>query len=482
MLIILLVLFFRSIVIDSYCHHSFRNFQIIQSNLFHNLTFQQNQSITIQLINVSIIDSGTFSKAFNLPQNSNLSIEIGSSSIILKSNAFNHIKIDHLRFSNINNFNGRPVFDTNCFGNNLEINKLIFEQCGLTGFSNSIPQAANVNHLTIINSPALTQLTNKNLPSFLSTIKSLEISNTGLQIINTGTFQAWSLVLEELSITNNSNLEIFPSHITEGVLMKLNKLDLSYNSIKFLDRDYDWHAYSYAKELLLKDQSLDLFLKTNILSQLPLLEIIDFSQGFITEDENENLIRNYFPTLINLNSIDISYTNLTENMIIDLLTKISQTTNRFVDIHLHGHLLSDHRFCSYFIVFKNAPNLLNLQLDESHECNCVIDLFFREKLPSNGLQPLCLLNSSRTQCDILAKLSVSKCPQNSRRSNTDDHTGNYAFGGLVAGLTILVLVLLSLGVTTVYRIRRRRRSTDLTMEEPIENPLDAIIEERLQNS
>ena len=34
-------------------------------------------------------------------------------------------------------------------------------------------------------------------------------------------------------------------------------------------------------------------------------------------------------------------------------------------------------FCSYFTIFKNAPNLLNLQLDETHECNCVIDLFYR---------------------------------------------------------------------------------------------------------
>jgi hypothetical protein len=377
------------------------------------------------------------------------------------------------------------VFDTNCFGDNLEIKELIFEQCSLTGFSSTSTKVAIVKHLTIINSFTLTQLTNKNLPSFLSTTKSLKISNTGLQMINISTFQAWSLILEELSIINNSNLEILPSHITEGVLMKLNKLDLSYNSIKYLDKDYDWHAYSYTKKLLLKNQSLDLFLKTNILLQLSLLEIIDFSHGFIKE-ENEDLIRNYFPILINLNSIDISYTNLTENMMIDLLTKLSQTTNHFVDIYLHGHVLSDEHFCSYFTIFKNAPNLLNLQLDEFHECNCVIDLFFREKLSSTetttDLQPSCLLNSSRTQCDILMQLSRSKCLQNSRQSNTDDRTGNYAFGGLVAGLTILVLVLLSLGATAVYRIRRRRRNTDLTMEEPIENPLDAIIEEHLQKS
>jgi hypothetical protein len=112
------------------------------------------------------------------------------------------------------------MFDTNCFEDNLEIKELIFEQCGLTGFSSTSTKVAIVKHLTIINSPTLMQLINKNLPSFLSTTKSLKISNTGLQMINISTFQAWSLILEELSITNNSNLEILPSHITEGVLMK----------------------------------------------------------------------------------------------------------------------------------------------------------------------------------------------------------------------------------------------------------------------
>ncbi|CAF5089289.1 unnamed protein product, partial [Rotaria socialis] len=63
--------------------------------------------------------------------------------------------------------------------------------------------------------PKLTQLTDKSLPSFLSTSKSLEISNTNLQMINAHTFQAWSLILEELIITNNSNLETFPSIIIQ---------------------------------------------------------------------------------------------------------------------------------------------------------------------------------------------------------------------------------------------------------------------------
>jgi hypothetical protein len=68
----------------------------------------------------------------------------------LKSNVFNQIKIDRLRFSNVNYFNGQSVFDTNCFGDNLEIKELIFEQCSLTGFSSTSTKVAIVKHLTII--------------------------------------------------------------------------------------------------------------------------------------------------------------------------------------------------------------------------------------------------------------------------------------------------------------------------------------------
>ena len=478
MLLLLAFVFFSlSIAIDrqtplcqwnnqSMMKYSFRNLGEIQANIFQNLTFRENQSLSIELMNISVIDSGTFSKSFNLPHSSNLSIEIeqanNSAGMTLKSNAFHHIRIDRLRFANVNRFNGQSVFETTCFGGHLQINELIFDQCGLTGFANNIGKAVNVNHLAIINSPALIQLTEQNLPSFLSSTKSLRISNTALKSISTHTFQAWSLILEELIITNNSNLEIFPSHITAGILMKLNKLDLSDNPIKLLEKDYNWHAYSYTKELLLRNQQLDLFLKTNILAQLPELETIDFSGGWISKN-TEDLIENYFPTLTNLSSIDVSYTNLTENMIIDLLTQISRRTNRSVDIHLRGHFLSDVHFCSFFTIFKNAPNLLNLHLDESQPCNCVVDLFFMDK-------------STRRHCDILTQLSASKCPQNSDPSNSDDHLGSYAFGGLLAGLTIFVLLLLSLGFTAVYRIRRRQ-NTVLTMEEPLEDSFDAIIDE-----
>jgi len=472
--------------------YSFRNFQEILPYTFENLTLLENESLVIQLINVSIIYPDTFSKLINLPESSNLSIDIDYSNrrskITLRSNIFNHIRIERLRFFNLNNFNEPSQFDTNCFGNNLQINELIFEECNINGFSNNLRKTITINYLSIINSPSLTELTNTNLPLFLSETKSLQISNTGLEIINKNTFIGWSInKLEELIISNNSNLENFPLNIVDGVLQTLNKLDLSYNPIKILDKNYDWLPFSNTKELLLKNQQLDLFLKTNILQTLPYLEIIDLSEGFISEN-NDNLIKNYFPSLLKLISIDVSYTNITENMIIDLLSNISQTTDHFIDIYLHGHSLTDKNFCSYFTIFKNAPDLLNLRLDDTHECNCVIDLFYMNKLlqdinNNSILEPTCLLNSTRTPCNIETKSSTLKCQQNTDGSNPNDNIGNYAFGAIVAGLTVLVVVLLSLGATVVYQIRRRR-NTEIFMEQPIEieNPLDAVIEERLQNS
>ncbi|CAF3812528.1 unnamed protein product [Rotaria sp. Silwood1] len=469
-----------------------RNFERISLYTFQNITFSENQTFLIKLINISIIDSDAFSNSIIIPHNSKLSIEIGdfnsSTSITLKTNAFNYIKIDHLHFNYINNFNGYSIFDTDCFSNNSIINVLTFEYCNITGFSNIIGNIAQVYHLFIRHSSSLIQLTDKSLPLFLTKSKAFEISNTSLSIINSHTFQAWSLILEELIISNNSNLEIFPTIITDGVLMKLNKLDLSYNSIKILDINYNWFAYSYTKYLLLRKQQLDLFLKTNILKTLPLIEKIDFSEGFISNN-NDNIIKNYFPNISNLNSIDISYTNFSENMIIDLLTSISQIANHFVTIRLYGHTLSDKNFCSYYKIFKNAPNLLHLELDKSHVCNCVIDLFymnqFRQDITNASvLQPTCLFNSTRTPCNIDTQLSLSNCNlggQNPDELSTDSKVGNYAFGAVVGGLTVAVLVLILLGFSVVYQIRSRR-NTDLDMEQPVENPLAAIIEERLQNT
>ncbi|CAF3581004.1 unnamed protein product, partial [Rotaria sp. Silwood2] len=86
----------------------FRNFQQIPSYAFQNITFPENQSFLIKLINISMIDSEAFSNSIIIPRSSKLSIEIGEinslTNIILKRNAFNHIKIDRLHFFTINNF------------------------------------------------------------------------------------------------------------------------------------------------------------------------------------------------------------------------------------------------------------------------------------------------------------------------------------------------------------------------------------------
>lgn len=468
----------------------FRNFLNIRSHAFRNISFPENQSFTIRLLNITTIDTDAFSYSLNIPTNSKLSVEIGqtggTSGISLRLGAFNRILIDRLHFININTFNGRPAFDTICFGHDVEINELVFEYGGLTGFSNIIRKGADVDQLIIRNTPALVQLTDKSLPLFLSTTKSLEISNTGLKLINPHTFQAWALVLEELKITNNSFLENFPPTIVDGKLIHLNTLDLSYNAIKSIDMTYDWSPYSSTKHLLLRKQQLDLFLQTTMLQTLSELETIDFSESFISEN-NDDLIKNNFPDMSKLVSIDVSQTNLTEKMIIDLLQHLSQPATHFISIGLYGHTLSDDNFCSYFQIFKNAPNLLQLQLDDSHECNCVVDLFYTDQLPINNgnasvIRPTCLSNATRTQCDIDSQLQKQNCRvggQNPDNSNSGNSIGNVAFSALVAGSVIAVVIFVALGFTVVYRIRSRR-NTDVVMEQPIENPLAAIIVERTQ--
>ena len=443
----------------------------------------------MKLSNVTLIESETFSKRLVLPADSKLSIEIDRPSnpggLTLEANAFNYIRIDRLHFTGIQLFNGRPVFDSTCFGDDLDIDELIFEQCGITGFSNSIRKAADVFSLVIVDSPALTQLTEKSLPSFLSTTKSLKISNTGLQLINKHTFDAWLLTLQELILTNNTNLTIFPSDIVDGVLMKLNKLDLSNNPIQTLERNYNWFAYSYVKHLSLRKQPWDLFLPTDILKTLPFLETIDLSDGLINPS-NDELIKNHFPSMPNLTSIDLSRSNLTEKMLILLLERLSQSATHFIDIHLFGQRLNDREFCSYFSIFQKAPNLFNLHLDESHECNCVVDLLYTERIQqltaSNSLiRPACLSNPTRVPCNVQTQAITSKCSvsrPNPDGSGSDEKLGKYAFAGIVAGVSVLLVVLLSLGFGVVYRVRRRR-SIELDMEYPIENPLGAIIKERV---
>ncbi|CAF0735636.1 unnamed protein product [Adineta ricciae] len=471
----------------------FSNFKQIQPNAFENVTFPSNQSITIRLINISIIHPDAFSNSMIIPDSSTLSVDIeqstNSSSIALRLNAFNHIRLKNLRFVNINMFNGRPIFDTSCFGEQVEIEELIFQQSGLTGFSNSIRKPANVKRLSIRECPSFTQLTAKSLPTFLSTSESLEISTTGLQLINSHTFQAWSLVLKELTIRNNPNFKVLSSNMVDGVLMELEKLDLSNNSVDSIVENYDWFAYSYIKHLILKQQQLDLFLRTKLLMSLSRLKIIDFSESFIQNSTQEDLIETYVPSMRNLVSMNVSYTNLTEQMIIDLLTCLSNAANRTIAVSLLGRTLHESHFCSYFNVFSKSPNLLRLELDETHECNCVVDLFYQDEfvqiVKNDSLKrPQCLHDMRRTRCNIQEQLSTSKCsiamPNPDKPDRNGRNVGNEAFIGIMVGLSVFLLVLLAVGTGVAYRARANRRMTILDMEVPIENPLAVIIEERSQ--
>ncbi|CAF2433975.1 unnamed protein product [Rotaria sp. Silwood2] len=473
----------------------FRNFQQIQSHAFQNMTFLTNSLITIHLVNIKMINSDAFSSSIIIPDNSTISIDIeystNPSSITLQLNAFNHMKINRLRFFKINNFNGSPIFNTSCFGEDLQINELIFEQSSITAFSNIIRKPSNIKNLYILECPAFTQITNNSLPSFLLTTELLEISKTGLQFISLHTFQARSLILRELIIRNNIYLKKFSSNIIDGVLQNLDKLDLSNNSINIFEENFDWLPYSYIKHLIFKQQQFDLFLKTNSLKNLKHLQTIDFSEGFISEN-NESLIHDYIPNMPNLVSINVSHTNLTENMIINLLERLSNSINQTIKISLLGYKLNVENFCSYFTIFTKTSNLFQLELDETHECNCIVDLFFNDthipiSMNDSLIQPTCIFNTTRTHCDIQSQLIISKCsinkPNPDGSDTNNDNGGNYKFIGIMVGMGGVLLILLAVGSSIAYRRRRKsRRGTIIDMEEPIENPLAVIIEERLNTS
>jgi hypothetical protein len=469
-------------------NYIFRHFRRIHSHTFDNMTFPSNQSVTIQFVNVTLIEQETFSKRIALPTSSYLFIDIehnnSSSTITLEMNAFVGIHITRLRFINIDKFNGRSTFDTDSFGNELDIDELIYDRCGVTGFIGTMRNDVKVNRFLIVNSSSLTQITDRSLPTFLSTTKSLTIFNTSLQMIAAHTFQAWSLNLEELILIENSKLNIFPSQLVDGVLMKLTKLDLSDNAIRIIDNKYDWFPYSYAKHLLLRRHPLNVILKTNILRILSNLETIDLSNSYI-DDNSSSIIDDYFPPMKYLQSIDVSHANLTELMIIDLLTRISNKTEHHIDIQLAGHRLTDRHICSYMKIVKQAPNLLRLHLDRSHECNCIVELFFAEQTIEQHMNntfmvlPSCVHNRTRSRCNIQTQIIQGKCnfgEQSTDLSTSDNTVGHYAFGGIIAGIAVLVVILLSFGFRAVYR---RRRHTILDMEQPIENPLTTVIEQRL---
>jgi hypothetical protein len=191
-------------------------------------------------------------------------------------------------------------------------------------------------------------------------------------------------------------------------------------------------------------------------------------------------------------SIDVSGTNLTDQMLIDLLARISYAPNRTVTVSLLGLTLDDSNFCSYYTIYQQSSHSLRLELDPSHECNCIVDLFFEQSEGStinNLAQPMCLLNSTRTPCNIQTQIALSKCEIDGQKpdpsSPGDNNWDNYIFAGVIASVAFILLIIMAVGSTAVYRARRNRRNTDLDMDQPVEtveNPLTAAIQERLQNS
>lgn len=470
----------------------FSNFNRVQADAFKHMKFLTNESITIRLMNITTIDANAFSAHMVLPESSTISIHIElfnpASDLTLQDHAFNNnMTIDFLNFTNINSFNGNSIFGTHCFSSLVHIKELMFQQCNITGFSSSGLPPAEVEKLSIRDSPSLTQLTNDILPSFLGATKTLEISGTGLEFIDRYTFPGWLFVFQELIIKNNNNLKTFSTDIVDTFLMELDKLDLSNNSITSLNQNPDWSPYYHIQHLILQQQEkLDLFLKSNMLKSFERLKTIDFSEGFIS-DNDEDLIKNYVPDMPNLSLLNISYTNFTQNMVIDLLTRLSESANQTIQVSLLGHTLNDTDFCSYFQVFRQSPNLIRLELDETHECNCIVDLFFDDEhmgiiLNDTLIQPTCLLNATRARCDIPSQLALSKCSVgNDNSGDNSGDIGSYAFIGVMAGLTAVLIVLLALGSSVVYRARKGRRRTILDMEYPVDNPSASTCEESITN-
>ncbi|CAF1534943.1 unnamed protein product, partial [Didymodactylos carnosus] len=172
------------------------------------------------------------------------------------------------------------------------------------------------------------------------------------------------------------------------------------NSIKTIAPRF-FESFSSTKDLYLQSQHLDVFLKTNILTTLALLETIDFSNSYIT-DNNHQIIIDYVPSQMkNLKSIDLSYTNLTEKMVIELLKTLSNSSiNSAINVRLLGYRLNESNFCSYIEVDRNS---LFIELDNEHPCNCVVDYFYQH----------CQHKADNKNSKSLLKIE--------KRQNTDSH-------------------------------------------------------------
>ena len=457
----------------------FNNFKEIQPHAFEKLNFLKNHSITIHLMNITTIYQDAFSARMRIPLNSKLSINItqpdDAAGLILDTHAFDGITLDRLRFFNIRSFNAQSIFESHIFGADLSINELIFEQSNLTGFySIGTLIQPYVKNLYIRNCPSLTSLTEDGLPLFLGTAKTFEISGTNLQYIDHETFEGWEYVFKELLIKNNPKLNFLPDMVA-GPFQSLTTLDLSNNSITSIDSNYDWSSYYETRHLILKyQQRLDLFIKSDLLKNVGRIRTIDFSEGIVS-DNDDNLIRDHVSGMSNLASINISYTNFSDNMVIDLLTIVSNFANQTIQVSLLNHTLNDTNFCSYFQIFQNAPNLLRLELDETQDCNCIIDLFYDDEhmemiLNDTLMDPLCILNSSRSRCDIQSMLIVSQCSVGVAKPDDSNPVdiGTMAFISIMVGLTVVLVALLALGSRVIYRARRVRGMTILDMEDPMD--------------
>ncbi|CAF1662969.1 unnamed protein product, partial [Didymodactylos carnosus] len=151
----------------------FENYDLLPSHAFDHINFPSNQNILIQLINVFKIENSVFSSNLIIPINSTLTVDIShpnpnNSNIIIQENAFNNIILEKLRFHKIKMFNGRREFDTKCFGQNLQINEIIFQQSNLEGFTSTSNvyyslQTTNILSLIIEDCP-LPNLKSTNLP------------------------------------------------------------------------------------------------------------------------------------------------------------------------------------------------------------------------------------------------------------------------------------------------------------------------------
>ena len=472
-------------------NYSFANYRILEENAFHNMLFLENALITMRFTDFTSIQWGAFSSALKLPATSNLSIIIENKhydNLAIGSNAFSNVRIQKLEFRSIRNFNETSMFNTRIFGDNVTIDTLVIRHSQITGFLSDDRLAYPViTNLLIQHCSSLTNLTKNNLPAIPNT-KTLEISDTGLETIEEKAFEGWKYIFSSLIIRNNKNLRTFPL-IVSGRFFLLKTLDLTGNSIASVDPNYDWSRFYTTENLILGNQSqLNIFLQSNILTQLTQLKSIDFSHSRILTSDT-NFIPTYVPKMPLLASVNLSYTNFTSEMLGQLLNIISKDANRTTNIETVGYRMNDTDFCSYYQVFYNAPNSIRIEFDKTQQCNCIVDLFYIDQVYRNLMNdslpdPVCLFNKTRERCNTQNQFTLSGCTLPNPTTDPPNTSligsiGPYAFAGTMGGLFVVLLVLLAAGSSFIYRARRsRRRGTILRMDDPFDTQSIMYVEDR----